>query len=151
MVVKNLNYATLDYYKKRVQELAANARPQWGKMSPAEMFAHVRRGIEISLGEVEVEDRSTPVLRHFLRLLFFHILPWPKGKIKAPGIFFPKEQAEVEEERSKLLSALDRFVEKSKEHPNQIGVSPWLGPLKLRSWTRIHGKHMNHHLEQFGV
>ena len=76
--------------------------------------------------------------------------PWPKGKIKAPQVFFP-EPGEIESERAKCLGAMARFIEATEREPGRMGLHPVFGSLTLKAWQRLHGLHFEHHLTQFGA
>ena len=136
----------------RLKKIGPDTQRLWGKMQPVEIIAHLRRNVEISLGEVPVKDASVPVVRTLLRWFIFHLAPtWPKGKIKAPPIFLAAPEGDFASEREKLLQSIDRFVEAEGREPSRIVLNPFLGPLPLSYWARIHGKHFDHHLRQFGV
>lgn len=147
-----LDRKNLPLMETRLKSVRPDSKHLWGHMTAPEMLAHLRRGIEISLGEHAVKDRSIPVVRMLIRWLTFNTaFPWPRGKIKAPAEWTPAPREGFEVERIRLLEAVNRFVHVSERDPRRIGVSPLFGPLPLSTWRRIHGKHFDHHLRQFGV
>jgi hypothetical protein len=115
-------------------------------------MAHIRHTLQVSLGEIEVQDASNIVMRTVGRILAFHIFTrWPGGKIKAPPEWTPEPAAEFEVERDQALATLDRFVEAATLDPTRRTISPLLGPITLDYWQHVHGVHLAHHFRQFGV
>ncbi len=120
-------------------------------MTIGAMLEHLIQLVRVSIGEVIVEDRSTPLTRSFVGYLVFRWIPWPKGRLKTFPFMLPPAQGEVESQKARLLEALKRFVDKLDLEAERQTVSPLLGPTTLRRWSLVHGKHLNHHLTQFGV
>ena len=116
------------------------------------MFAHLAWVSEVSLEEIQAQDTSTFLLRHILKRLVFQTpLPWPQGKIKAPPEYTPAPKGTLDDERARLIAAMERFVEAADREPGRKTAHPLFGPFTLKYWQLSHGKHFNHHLEQFGV
>lgn len=147
------NRENFDYWQDRIKKIEADTPHQWGEMDSTQMFSHLNRVFELSLNKIEdAEDRSNLFTRNFLGpLIFSKFLSWPKGKVKAAPDFFCDKVNSFEIEKENLLNNVNEFVEKSENEPNSTGLSPILGPQKLSFWQKIHGKHTNHHLEQFGA
>lgn len=147
----HLTRPNLEIFRRRVAAVEAHSVRHWGTLEPAQMLAHLRGAVEISLGDVAVKDGSNIFGRTIGCALVFRVLPWPKGKIKAPEVFFPQADADIAVERQRLEAVVERFVTDAEREPGRIGVHPVFGPLTLRYWQRAHGKHFAHHFEQFGV
>lgn len=143
---------TLSTFERRVNAVGSAEQRQWGTMSAAQMFAHLRIVFEISLEERETEDESRAWLMPILWLLLFRIWTnWPKGRIKASPQFLDDSAENVEAERSQLIAAMRRFVERSEIDPERIVLEPMLGRISLKKWRRVHGVHSDYHLRQFGA
>jgi hydroxymethylglutaryl-CoA reductase len=143
---------TLPRMKARLQMLQDQTRPLWGLRKPAEMIAHLRRNVEVALGEVEVKDGSTLLSRTVLRWYVFNSgIPWAKGKIHAPKVMSPPPDRDFEEERERLFATMERFVDAAAKEPQRRTVHPFFGPVKLPYWSRMLGMHIEYHLTQFGV
>ncbi len=147
-----LTRQTMPKFRERLEHIAPLSHRQWGELEPPAMLAHLRRTIEISLGEIEdIKDESTVFSRTVIWWFAFHLMTdWPKGKLKAPDYFFIDTEDTIEQERARLLETMDRFIEASESTPDRKTLSPLLGMKTLRAWRRIHGIHMDHHLRQFG-
>jgi len=139
------------YFIARIGALSPQSKRQFGTLELERMVAHLRLSLEASLGEVDLEDSSTFFKRHVMRPLVFTIIPWPKGTIKVPDYFTPPAKKNFEEERKDLFETLERFVQTAEREPARKTVHPLFGPMTLRFWQTAHGKHFNHHLEQFGT
>ncbi len=151
-MIRRLESGTAPWFKQRLMAIRGDTRPAWGKLTPARLMAHLRFSLQVSLGEIEVEDTSNVFMRTVGRVLAFHLFKkWPGGKIKAPDDWTPEPAAEFEAERDQALAALDRFVEAATLDPTRRTISPLLGPITLDYWQHVHGVHMAHHFRQFGV
>jgi hypothetical protein len=148
--VQRLTAETLAEFKRRVGGLEPDVAPRWGRMSARLMIRHLRRALEISMGEVEVPDRSLPVVRTIIWLLFFHLFTiWPPSRARMPAGWLPTPDEEFTVERELLIEGLDRFVRALEEEPRRKAVHTVLGPLTRRSWSRAHAVHFRHHFRQF--
>lgn len=151
MAWQHLNRQTLSAFEGRIEALRPGQPPRWGRMTPTQMLAHLHRTLLVSLGEVEVPDRSNWLTRTIGRWLVFHVLPWPKGRAKSPPEYVAEPAGDFVFERDRLVEAMHRFVEAAETEPERRERSPLLGPMTLRYWRRVHGIHFDHHLRQFGV
>jgi len=148
----DLDSSALATFERRVNAVRSTSERQWGTMTLAQMFAHLRIVFEISLEEREVKNESRAWLMPVLWLLMFELwTDWPKGKIKASRQFLDDSAADIETERSKLIEAMRRFVVRSEADPERIVLEPMLGRISLRKWRRVHGVHTDYHLRQFGA
>lgn len=147
-----LDRAHMDAFTTRIGALTADAHRRWGRMQPIDALAHLRAALRLSLGRITLPDQSTALFRNgVMQWLLFGPLPWPKGKIEAPSQFQPTPADSMEEERARLHKAMEQFVAALEDGPLRTAVHPAFGDLTLRKWSKLHGKHFNHHLRQFGV
>lgn len=148
----DLNDETLEQFKSRLRALKPEAQRQWGTMSAAQMLAHLRIVLEISLEERESKDESRPWLLPIIWLIVFEWWTnWPKGRIKASSQFLDSTATDFEAERDQVLAAMERFVAHAARFPARKVLEPMLGKVSLRKWQRIHGVHTDYHFRQFGV
>lgn len=151
MPVMEVTQANKAYFIGRIKALKPEATARWGRMTPAEMLAHLRRMLEISLGEVAVADASTLLTRTVGRWLTINGRDFPKGKMKAPPEAVPTDVADFETEVKRLQEAMERFMSARDNAPDLLEPHPHLGMMKMVQWSKFHGKHMDHHFSQFGV
>lgn len=146
-----LERATLAHYEARLDALRPDSARRWGSLTPIGLLAHLTRTFELTLEELPCKDESIPVLRVLFRFLAYHVLPWPKGKIKVPDYFMGDAAGDFEAERTKVKAALERFCVALEQNPSRKTLHPMFGKLTLRYWRRVHGMHLDHHFNQFGV
>lgn len=147
-----LSAGSLPRFRERLLAVTPDARPGWGRMTPAPLMAHLRRTVELSLGEIEAEDVSNVLTRTLVKWIAFRTpLPWPRGKIRATPVFLPAPEGDLDAERDRLLAAIDRFLVAAAATPSARRLHPLFGSLRLSFWRRVHGRHFDHHLRQFAV
>ena len=133
----------------RIDRLTAERPPLWGRFTAPEMVCHVTTGIRQGLGEMDLGPPLGPFTRWPLNWLIIHVLPWPKGKAKAPPEMLATRPTTWPKDVATLVNAIDRF---GKRNP----AAPWpaskvFGRISGASWGVLQHKHLDHHLRQFGV
>jgi len=144
------NLATREAVQRRLGRIAPGAKPRWGSMSPERMVVHLIDGFKMTFGEHATEFHpslfSTPLGRW---LAIDAPIPWPKGKTKAPEVFFRTSPGpDFEADRATLISYIDRF---GGGREQTWGSSPLFGALSPEQWARLNYRHCDHHLRQFGA
>jgi len=135
----------------RLNTLAPDARPRWGKMNVAQMLAHCSVAYEMAF-----EDKHPPagavmrwVLRTFVKPGVVNAKPFPKGSPTAPAFKVAPEQ-DFHRERERLIGYVERTAREGR--PFFEGrPSPSFGPLTAAEWNALFYKHLDHHLTQFGA
>lgn len=140
-----------EQYKQRVQALQPDARRRWGSMSVGQMLAHLDEFLRFSIGEAEARDDSNWFFRYVFGPVAFHLLPFPRGVLPAPANTTPEGNGDLDHQKQAVLDHIDRFVELYERNPDHRAVNPMLGPLTMKQWALVHGRHFPHHLKQFGV
>ncbi len=133
--------------KKRLQELRPDATRKWGSMTVDQMLWHVNQPLKESLGEYIAPEGKPPLPPMLLRWLVLNV-PWPRGAATRPDLV-AVQRYDFEKERAECLSLIDRFAQ------CDVGIS-WpksgnFGSMTGQHWSRLHAKHLDHHLRQFGV
>ncbi len=144
-----LEKSTVPKFVERLKKIKMEDTPRWGSMRPDALMAHLRALLELSLEERFAPDYHMPLAKTALFRWGTLYLPWPKGA-KAPEDILPAPESALEEEREKLIATMNRFTEAYSADPHRKTRSPLLGSMTLQNWARLHGKHLNHHLKQFG-
>lgn len=132
----------------RLQALTADSPRRWGTMTVDQMLCHVNRGMENSLGRLKVEPVHIPLPRPLLKFVILS-LPWRKGKTPTAPEFVAKERYDFERERERTLRLIGEIAERptSSAWPD----SAFMGAMTGTEWSRLIGKHIDYHLQQFGV
>ncbi|MGI8908884.1 MAG: DUF1569 domain-containing protein [Candidatus Sumerlaeaceae bacterium] len=145
-----LTATSLQRYIDRFNQLSESSTRQWGSMTAHQMLNHVRQLLEVPLGERSAPDFSNRFTRTGAARWMMVALPWPKGRINPPVRMLDDELCSFEEEKAQLFAVIRRFVDRVSADPGQFVSSPILGQITLEYCARIQGKHLDHHLRQFG-
>jgi hypothetical protein len=150
--MKNLfEVAMVDDVKQRMTQLRPDSQRLWGKMNAAQAIAHCTAGLELALG-----DRRPP------RLLIGRILgpmikpkafredePMRRNSPTVQGLVV-RDERDLDTERQRLCKMIDRFAAAGPQgctaHPHSF-----FGRLTPEEWSMWMYKHLDHHLQQFGV
>ncbi len=155
MAFRKLDEQSLPTHRARILALEESTPARWGGMNAAAMVCHLRAILELSLGETKVPLVVSPIIGKPIGLLFFYVFTrFPKGrKGSAPPIpaLCPLPTLSFQEERQRLLAALERFVARQESDPREKVPHPFLGATTLARWARVHEVHFRHHYRQFGV
>src|SRR6476469_5013772 len=150
--MKNLFDAkTADEVKSRTMSLRRDSVRQWGKMNPAQALAHCAASLEMAVG-----DRKPPQML-LGRVIGGLVKPMALGnddpmKRNSPTVpsLVVSDERELETERTRLCSLIDRFTTAGPQgcttHPHSF-----FGRLNPQEWAILMYKHLDHHLRQFGA
>ena len=133
--------------ERRLRALRADSPRRWGKMSIGQMLWHVNEAMEAALGLVQSPPVKPPLPRALMKFIVIN-MPWPRGAPTLPRWVADKEY-EFVAERDRCLGLLEQMAARRLEE--EWPPSPVLGPLRGHDVTRLHAKHLDHHLKQFGV
>jgi len=149
MEVKNLfDPAVKKELIDRINKLTPQSQRLWGKMDVAQMLAHLQPAIRIAYGTHKPKG-------HFL---FKLILPLFKSKLwdeKPYKKSLPTDQTFVmtgseknfEKEKAAVIELVNQFSESNINGERH----PVFGKMTKDNWSKAIWKHIDHHLQQFGV
>ena len=151
MEVKNLfDKTAFTEIVERMNRLTPESQRQWGKMSVSQMLAHCKEAFKVPLS-------NKPIPRMFIGRLvgwlakskLYNESPWGRNLPTAPS-FLIKDEREFNKEKNELLELVTRFYQGG---PDNIGryPHPFFGRLTKEQWGKGMWKHLDHHLNQFGV
>lgn len=132
---------------QRLYCLTPTAKPKWGKLDAPRMICHLCDTFEMSLGELPVASTDSKVFRRFpLKHLFLYVLPFPKNA-PAPSVLCSTAPRDFDTDRQRVQELINRLA----DAPRADGPAhPYFGPLTNEEWNVFMGKHLDHHLKQFG-
>lgn len=136
---------------ERIQKVQADSQPLWGKMNAGQMLSHCCVPYQQILGE----ENSRPsfsirlIMKIFFKKSMTNEVPYKKNLPTGPN-FIRKSTHDVEEEKAKLIDYVQQI---EKLGPEKIATIPSLslGKLSAIEWNNLLYKHIDHHLQQFGV
>lgn len=139
---------------ERLRQLSPDAEARWGRMNVNQMLCHCADGLRGALGELEgKKDESSLLSRTALKCLVLYVIPIPKevptskrvDQVDGDGT----RPTDFESDRATLIELIERIV----NAPEGFEWS-WhfkFGPLDRAEWSLLSGKHIDHHLKQFGA
>jgi hypothetical protein len=134
--------------RKRIEALTPNATRKWGKMTVDQMLHHVNLVLLESLGEYKPPKSIKGLPEPLVRWVIIN-LPWGKSAPTRPDMVIPEsERYDFAAEKQRCLSMLDRFLAKPMNEPWPRAAN---FSMTGKHWSQLQYKHLNHHLEQFGV
>ncbi len=134
----------------RINQLSPQSKALWGKMNVSQMLAHCQPPLQVAMGE-------TMLKRNLFGFLFGKMAkktvvsdkPYKRGLPTAPS-FIVKDERNFESEKQKLVQLITRF---SSGGPAVLTKDPhpFFGKMTVEEWDKSQWKHLDHHLQQFGV
>lgn len=141
---------------ERLDCLDANARPNWGVLSPAQMLKHLQLENDLALGQYQGHDYSNIFKEWAFKMVF-------KGNMGLPMIFrklrmvqaIPELDvlksgvvvADFETEKAKFIKQFAELCACSKT----ADLHPAIGKMSREEWGQFYAWHTDYHLTQFGV
>ena len=117
-------------------------------MSVGQMLWHVNEAMEAALGHIVVDRARAPLPRPLLKFLVLNA-PWGKGAPTLKRWIPQADNYDFASERDRCVRLLEELT--SKPLDDAWPDSPMLGRMSGKDVSRLHAKHLNHHLTQFGV
>jgi len=137
-----------------VRGLAPDAVPRWGSMTGRDLLPHLLAALRYSLGQVpfDVPPQVRPWRQRLLRWLLLDLgVRMPRNvrfrDVGGEVVPLAKVSGGIDDLRDALLFlARDRGPDAPAPPPH-----PYLGALTLAQWKRLHVRHIDHNLGQFGI
>jgi len=133
---------------RRIHTLTPEAQRRWGRMSVDQMLWHVNGMLSIAIGELPFEPQESFLRRTVIRFAAFN-MPWPKGRAPTAPEVTATRQYDFAQEQALLFDLLDRFA--ARDLQTSWPRHPAFGAMTGHDWTRLQHKHVDYHLQQFGV
>lgn len=135
---------------KRINKLTPSSAKLWGKMNVSQMLAHCSAGIEMQNGDINPSRVFIGrIIGPFLKSFMTNDKPFRKSTPTSPELTIVNER-DFNKEKERLIALVGRF-----EREGRQGVTkqphPFFGKLNADEWGMGAYKHLDHHLQQFGV
>lgn len=135
--------------RARLQRLAPDSRPRWGRMSALQMLCHLNSWMDMALGDLPIAPRKLIVRFPVVKQFVVYLMPLPKGLPTAPELLARIPAADISGDRAIFDAALDRFG--ARDASEDWPPHPAFGPLSRRAWGVLAYRHTDHHFRQFGI
>lgn len=133
----------------RLGRLTPESKARWGRMTVDRMLAHLGDVQRAPLHDPSENPPNGLLTFRPLAYALVHWLPWPKGRVQAPPEGFATAPVDFEPDRVTVLELIRRFAEQDVDR--SWPPHPLFGRMTGRDWGVFCYRHLNHHLEQFGV
>ncbi len=135
----------------RVNQLETTSQPKWGKMSVDQMLAHCNVTYEMAFEDKHPKPNGFTklMLKWFVKPTVVNNKPYKKNGRTAPQ-FLITDAKNFEEEKARLVDFLIKTQGLGASHFDGK-ASHSFGKLTKQEWNNMFYKHLDHHLNQFGV
>ena len=143
---------TAQNYIDRINKLTPETQRKWGKMAVDQVLAHMNVAYSITF-EPEKHKKPNFIAKFFLNKFL-------KPKIVSAGTykqslptspaFIIADHKNFEEEKKKLIGYIQKVQQLGREAFNGKENLNF-GKMTAQEWNNMFAKHLNHHLQQFGV
>lgn len=143
--------AVTDKQIQRINALSATSQGLWGKMNVAQMLAHCSVTYEMVYENKHPKPGAfmTFILKTFVKKIVTGDKPYPRNSRTAPAFLITNDR-NFEEEKNRLINYLNKTQQLGEAHfDNKPSLS--FGKLSKKEWNTMFYKHLDHHLQQFGV
>lgn len=141
---------THDELLERIGKLAPDTERQWGKMSAAQMMEHNARALDVATGrEVMKQAFIGKLISWMVWKKFMGDGPMPKNSPTGPTLVV-KDEPDFEATGARLAELITDFHNRG-ESGAEGKVPGFFDRLTGKQWGETQYKHVDHHLQQFGV
>ena len=136
---------------ERINQLTPTTEGLWGKMTVAQMLAHCNVAYEMAYENIHEKPGGFKkmMLKLFVKKSVVGPKPYKRNLPTAPA-FKIEDSKNFKEEKRRLIDYLNKTQALGGTHFHNK-ESHSFGPLTKEEWNVLFSKHLNHHLEQFGV
>ena len=131
----------------RINTLTPETRHLWGKMDVAQMLAHCQMPIGVGLGKYKLPRTFIGrIIGPLVKKMLYNEKPF-KRDLPTDKSFLMVDPKDFEKEKLGLVSMINNFTaENMVDEPH-----PFFGRISKEQWSIGTWKHLDHHLQQFGV
>ncbi len=136
---------------QRIHKLTNESQPKWGKMNVSQMMAHCAVTYEMVYTDKHPKPNGFVkfILKSFVKKAVVSEKPYKKNGKTAPQ-FLITDECVFEDEKQRLVSFIEKTQELGAAH-FEGKESHSFGKLNKTEWNNMFYKHIDHHLNQFGV
>jgi hypothetical protein len=135
---------------ERISRLNTASEKKWGIMTVEEMMHHCMLVVNRVM-EARPTDAKSTIKQKAIKFYFMNFAKRFPKNVRAPKPIDMKDKKDevkaIDIERQQLIHSLKQFQKSMVLH----AVHPYFGKLNTKEWGIFTYKHLNHHLQQFGV
>lgn len=135
----------------RINKLTSSSPAKWGKMNVSQMLGHCNVAFDMTF-DVNL-PKPKGLKKFFLKFLIKPIVvgakPYKKNGRTAPA-FLIVDERDFQKEKSLLIAYIEKVQDLGASHFHNKD-SHSFGVLTSKEWDNMFYKHLDHHLQQFGV
>ena len=139
-------------YINRINNLTPETQRKWGKMSVNQVLAHLNVAYDLTFMPEKFPKPSFIakfLLSRFVKPKITNEIPYKQSLPTSPA-FIIADERNFEEEKAKLIGNIQRVQQLGREaFEGKENIN--FGKMTAQGWNNMFAKHLNHHLEQFGV
>jgi hypothetical protein len=135
----------------RINKLTPETLPLWGKMNASQMLAHSNVTYEYVFDERNDKPNFFVkwLLKKFVKNKVVGEAPYEQNMKTSPAFIVP-DNKNFEKEKTRLINYINKVVATG-QAAFEGKESSSFGVMTSAEWNNLMYKHINHHLEQFGV
>jgi Protein of unknown function (DUF1569) len=131
----------------RINKLTPASQRRWGTMEVAQMLAHVQKPLGVAIGQHKLKGSFIiKLIGPLFKSQLYNAKPF-KRNLPTDKSFKISDFREFEKEKSALIDMIRQFSEETMSNEPH----PFFGRLTKEQWSKGSWKHLDHHLQQFGV
>ena len=139
-------------YINRINNLTPETQRKWGKMSVDQVLAHLNVAYDLTFTPEKFPKPNFIakfLLSRFVKPKITNEIPYKQSLPTSPA-FIIADERNFEEEKTKLIGNIHRVQQLGREaFEGKENIN--FGKMTAQGWNNMFAKHLNHHLEQFGV
>lgn len=139
-------------YINRINNLTPETQRKWGKMSVDQVLAHLNVAYDLTFTPEKFPKPSFIakfLLSKFVKPKITNEIPY-KQSLPTRPVFIIADERNFEEEKAKLIGNIQRVQQLGREaFEGKENIN--FGKMTAQCWNNMFAKHLNHHLDQFGV
>lgn len=135
----------------RIDQLTPETQPLWGKMNVSHMLAHCCVTYEMAYTDKHPAPKGFMkiILKLFVKNMVVSEKPYKKNLKTAPQ-FVIADERDFKKEKERLIAYIKKTEELGGDHfDGKENLS--FGKMSKKEWNNMFYKHLDHHLQQFGV
>ena len=133
----------------RFEKLTSESKPLWGSMNAAQMLAHCTNGLQTPTGDMKMSPHPLRFIGRFFKKSFVHgDKPFKKNSPTAKELKISNPR-DFTNEKERFLNAFHKLA--AGEHAAVVTEHGFFGSMSPPEWGLLMYKHIDHHLQQFGL